>query len=68
MIGATESRPIVVPDAAPHFDGNSPEGLARRFDRERIDGLLDGRGMHDAYERQIHAVALRRALERADAA
>jgi aerobic carbon-monoxide dehydrogenase medium subunit len=62
VIGATESTPIVVADAAPLFGGRPEKGLARTYDRALAAMLLDDRGMHDPFERQIHLVALERAV------
>jgi aerobic carbon-monoxide dehydrogenase medium subunit len=61
VIGATEATPIVVADAAPLFGGR-PENLARTFDRALAAELLDDRGLRDPFERQIHLVALERAV------
>jgi carbon-monoxide dehydrogenase medium subunit len=66
VIGATEAAPIVVADAAWLFGGR-PEDLARSFDRGLAAGLLDERGIGDPFERQIHLVALERAVRRASA-
>jgi carbon-monoxide dehydrogenase medium subunit len=60
-IGAIESTPIVVADAASLF-GDQPEGLARTFDRALAARLLDDRGIEDFFQRQIHLVALERAV------
>ncbi len=60
VIGATESRPIVIADARPIVDG-APAG----FDGEAADALASSGGMDDPLDRQTHVVALRRAVERA---
>lgn len=62
VIGATESTPIVVADAAPLFGGRPEEGLAHTYDRALAATLLDDRGTRDPFERQIHLVALERAV------
>ena len=62
VIGATESTPIVVPDATPLFGGRPEDGLALTFDSSHAAGLLDNKGMRDPFERQIHLVALERAV------
>jgi carbon-monoxide dehydrogenase medium subunit len=62
VIGATESTPIVVADAASLFGGRPDEGLARTFDRALAATLLDDRGIRNPFERQIHLVALERAV------
>ena len=66
VIGATEAAPIVLADAAPLFDGR-PAGLAGTFDRDVAARLLDERGISDPFERQIHVVALERAVRLASA-
>lgn len=62
VIGATESTPIVVPDAAPLFGGRPEDGLAQTYDASLTARLLDDKGMRDAFERQIHLAALERAI------
>jgi carbon-monoxide dehydrogenase medium subunit len=62
VIGATESTPIVVPDARPLFGGRPEDGLALTFDSSHAARLLDSKGMRDPFERQIHLVALERAV------
>lgn len=61
VIGATETRPIVVADASQLIGDGSPA----RFDASSADRLASAAGMIDALERQTHVVALRRALEAA---
>jgi carbon-monoxide dehydrogenase medium subunit len=57
VVGATDSRPIVLDDAGP---------LLKGVDRAAVFGLLRERGLGgDAYNLQIHAVALERALRQA---
>ena len=62
VIGATESTPIVVPDATPLFGGRPGDGLALTFDSSHAARLLDNKGIRDPFERQIHLVALERAV------
>jgi aerobic carbon-monoxide dehydrogenase medium subunit len=62
VIGATESTPIVVPDAAPLFAGRPEDGLARNYDSALTATLLDEKGKRDPFERQIHLTALERAV------
>jgi carbon-monoxide dehydrogenase medium subunit len=62
VIGATESTPIVVLDAAPLFGGRPEDGLALTYDSAHAATLLDKKGMRDPFERQIHLVALERAV------
>jgi carbon-monoxide dehydrogenase medium subunit len=66
VIGATEAAPIVLADAAPLFGGR-PEGLAGTFERALAARLLEDSGIRDPFERQIHIVALERAVRLASA-
>jgi carbon-monoxide dehydrogenase medium subunit len=66
VMGATEGAPIVVVDAASLF-GDHPECLAGNFDRGVAASRLEEGGIHDPFERQIHVVALGRAVRRASA-
>ncbi len=59
VIGATETRPIVVADARPIIADGDPA----RFDTRAADALASSAGMKDPLERQTHVVALRRAVE-----
>lgn len=61
VIGATESRPIVIVDARAII----ADGAPGRFDCRVAGELASSAGMNDPLERQTHVVALRRALERA---
>ena len=61
VIGATESRPIVVADARHIIDDGAPG----RFDGRAADELASSGGINDPLDRQTHVVALRRAVERA---
>src|SRR5580693_1389466 len=63
VIGATETRPIVIADARRIIADGAPE----HFDAQAADELASSAGMNDPLERQTHVVALRRALERAAA-
>jgi carbon-monoxide dehydrogenase medium subunit len=63
VIGATESRPIVIADARPII----ADGAPGHFDTQAADELASSAGMNDPLERQTHVVALRRAVERAAA-
>ena len=60
VLGATESRPIVVRDARPLF----PDG--RRLDVDAARKLLTDAGHADALDNQIHLAALKRAVDRAE--
>ena len=61
VIGATETRPIVVADARHPLGDGSPE----QFDDSAVDDLAKSAGMSDPLERQTHVAALRRAVEAA---
>jgi aerobic carbon-monoxide dehydrogenase medium subunit len=61
VIGATESRPIVVADAR-HVIA---DGAPARFDGRAAHQLASSGGINDPLDRQTHVVALRRAVERA---
>lgn len=65
VFGATESRPIVVADARHLIGAVDAAAPARDFDAKAADAALAGGGMADALDRQMHVVALRRALEQA---
>ena len=62
VIGATESTPIVLPDATRLFGGRPDDGLARNYDPALTAKLLDEKGKRDPFERQIHLIALERAV------
>jgi carbon-monoxide dehydrogenase medium subunit len=59
VIGATESRPIVIADALPII----ADGAPGRFDSQAAEKLASSAGMNGPLERQTHVVALRRAVE-----
>jgi carbon-monoxide dehydrogenase medium subunit len=61
VIGATESRPIVVADARELFRGSD----ANAFDGRVADRILIDAGMTDPLDRQVHVVTLRRAAAQA---
>jgi aerobic carbon-monoxide dehydrogenase medium subunit len=65
VIGATERNPLVLADARALFGGSSD--LAK-FDSGAAEGMLRSIGMTDALERQIHTVALARAVRQASGA
>jgi aerobic carbon-monoxide dehydrogenase medium subunit len=64
VLGATESRPIVIAQAE-HLLGGDRGGVGLRLDSAATAELLAAKGMADPIERQTHCVALRRAIERA---
>jgi carbon-monoxide dehydrogenase medium subunit len=61
VIGATESRPIVIADARPIV----ADGELKRFDNRAADALATSAGMSESLDRHTHVVALRRAVEQA---
>src|SRR4051794_1772899 len=63
VIGAIDAKPIVLTDARPLFGGRAGSDLASAFQPSLADRLMQQAGMRDAIERQIHVVALRRAVE-----
>lgn len=65
VIGATESRTIVIAKADNVIgDGRTPR-LLDKFDGGAVDELLGKAGMADPLDRQTHVTALRRAIEQA---
>lgn len=65
VIGATESMPVVVADAASLFSGKPSGNSPGVFDPGAAKRALNAAGMTDPIDTQIHVVALRRAIERA---
>lgn len=65
VIGATESRPIVISNAASLFGAGPSAGLAADFDPGAAARALSAAGMTDSFDIQIHVVALKRAVDRA---
>ncbi|MEG6508869.1 FAD binding domain-containing protein [Methyloligella sp. 2.7D] len=59
VIGATETRPLVIADAK----GLIGDGDPAAFDSKAVTAALTEAGMRDPIERQTHSVALRRAVE-----
>lgn len=68
VFGATQSRPIVVADAASLFGGNAGAAGTGLFDSDAATRVLTGAGMTDRFAIRIHVEALKRAAERADLA
>jgi carbon-monoxide dehydrogenase medium subunit len=62
VIGATERKPLVLADARALFGGSYD--LAS-FDQGAADAMLQSMGMTDPLDRQIHTVALARAVRQA---
>jgi carbon-monoxide dehydrogenase medium subunit len=65
VIGATESRPIVLPDARELFGGDTDISALGAFDARVADRILFNAGMADPIDRQIHVVTLQRAAAQA---
>ncbi|MBB6468398.1 carbon-monoxide dehydrogenase medium subunit [Aminobacter lissarensis] len=65
VIGATESKPIVVAAATAFIGDGRGDKPAKGFDANATAKLLEASGMVDQIDRQTHVVALRRAIERA---
>jgi carbon-monoxide dehydrogenase medium subunit len=62
VVGATQSRPIVLADARELFGGTDAPAA---FDGRVADRIVVGAGMTDLFDRQIHVVTLRRAAAQA---
>jgi carbon-monoxide dehydrogenase medium subunit len=67
VFGATPSTPIVVADATSLFGGGSRSG-AGAFDPAAATRVLEAAGMTDRFDNQIHVVAMKRAVDRANLA
>ncbi|RUM96580.1 carbon monoxide dehydrogenase [Pseudaminobacter arsenicus] len=68
VIGATESRPIVIAEATHLVGDGKAERLDLAFDSHAAGAAIEAAGMADPIDRQTHVVALRRAIERAHTA
>jgi len=64
VIGATETRPIVLADARALFGGAAGADIAGSFDPRVAARALEAAGLRDPIDQQLHVVALRRAVER----
>ena len=65
VIGATESRPIVIKEAGNIMGDGRAAGLSEHFDDRAVNDILEKAGMLDQLNRKIHVAALRRAIEQA---
>ncbi len=65
VIGAIETAPIVVADAASLFGGRFGPNLDARLDKRAVLALLDEKNVRDEYNRQLLLVALKRAAKQA---
>lgn len=62
VIGAIDAKPIVLADARSLFKGRQDADLARSFEPQVADTLMERAGVKDPIDRQIHVVALKRAV------
>jgi carbon-monoxide dehydrogenase medium subunit len=62
VIGAIETAPIVVEDAAALLDVTSKAGSVPQIDEAAVGKLLDERSVTDTYLRKLAVVALKRAM------
>ncbi|WP_454648919.1 FAD binding domain-containing protein [Bradyrhizobium liaoningense] len=67
VIGAIDTTPIVITDAAELFGGRITAGYKQRFDVRIADAVLVKAGIDDAAQRHIHVSVLRRAVQEAAA-
>jgi carbon-monoxide dehydrogenase medium subunit len=67
VIGAIDTAPIVVTDAAGLFGGRIAADYKERFDARFADALLARAGIDDVVQRHIHVGVLRRAVQEAAA-
>jgi aerobic carbon-monoxide dehydrogenase medium subunit len=68
VIGATESRPIVIAEAGNIIGDGRAECLDAVFDSRAVSEVVEAAGMTDSIDKQTHIIALRRALEQARSA
>jgi aerobic carbon-monoxide dehydrogenase medium subunit len=68
VIGATESRPIVITDAGNIIGDGRAERLDAAFDSHAVSEVIEAAGMTNPIDKQTHIVALGRALEQAQSA
>jgi aerobic carbon-monoxide dehydrogenase medium subunit len=68
VIGATESRPIVIAEAGNIIGDARAERLDAAFDSHAVGELIESAGMTDPIDKRTHIIALRRALEQARSA
>jgi len=67
VIGAVDSAPIVITDAAELFGGRIAGDYKQRFDARVADVLLAKAGVSNAAHRHIHVNVLKRAVQEATA-
>jgi carbon-monoxide dehydrogenase medium subunit len=68
VIGATESRPIVVTEAGNILGDGRAKQLSTAFDSNTVADVIEAAGMTDPLDKQTHIAALRRAIEQAQSA
>lgn len=67
VLGAIETAPIVIEDAATLFGGVFGPDLEDRLDKKMVLALLDEKNVRDEYTRQLLLVSLKRAARQASA-
>ena len=67
VIGAIDTAPVVVTDAAELFGGRIAADYKQRFDVRVADAVLAKAGIDDAAQRHIHVSVLKRAVQEAAA-
>ncbi len=67
VIGALDTAPIVLSDAAALFGGQVTGDFTQRFDARVADAILMKAGLTNAADRHIHVAVLRRAINEASA-
>jgi len=65
VIGATESRPIVIAEASNVIGDGRTARLGDTFNGPAVNEIVSKAGMTDPLDRQTHVAALRRAIEQA---
>ena len=68
VLGAMESTPIVLSNASELFSDKPRTGFPVAFDAGVAKRVLSDAGMTDPFDNQIHVVALKRAVDRAQLA
>lgn len=66
VVGATDSKPIVLENRADLFGGVFDPPLHARFDRQRAAVALGEHGLVDPFDLQVHTVALERAVRQVE--
>lgn len=67
VVGAVDSKPILLADARPLFGGKAKPPLSDRFDRAAASRLLHDHGFPaGSYEHRVHLAAITRAIQAAE--